>query len=192
MAIVKKHKKTGNQIDLNNIKFINEKIESRLLQSVIFENSEFNEIIFKDCDLTGSVFFGCKFINCSFSESVLNKCEFHDCAFTKADFKNSQLVKTEMNNCKLPFLTFSKCNLDWSFLNNYDLREVHFDDISLEGAIIVDCKLFNTKSNIINFGEKHLAKIVNIDFSSELNKSRVIHKNEFLELIKWKKENNGI
>ena len=181
-----KNSNAGVQIDINNIKLLKEQVLSKLLLSSIFEKTEFNDIVFKNCDLTGSSFFNCSFKRCNFSHSLLNKCEFYDCVFEDVIFDNIQLVKSELNNCLLPYSAISDSNLDWSYFNNCDLREVHFKGITLEGAIFVHCKMFNSKKNSMSFGTKYPSKLIDIDFSSEGNNSIVIQKNEFLKRIVWK------
>lgn len=174
----------GTQIDLNNIKFSNELIQSKSLQSSIFEKSVFQGMIFENCDLTGSSFFNCVFKKCEFHEILLHKCEFQTCCFENTTFENTQLTKSDFNGCTLPYSKFSGCNLDWSFINNSDLREVYFNNVSLEGAIIVDCKLYNTNKNKINFGKKFTPKISDIDFSLNGDNSKIIQKEELLKLLK--------
>lgn len=171
------------QLDLADKNFHTEELNSKKLHSSTFENVVFDDIMMKHCDLTGSYFFNCTFKECQFLDVLLNKCEFHDCSFENSSFKNVQLIKSEFNRCELPEIKLADCELGWSFFNLCDLRNVYFNGVLLEGAIITDCKMFNQNPFVIDLGEKFPAQIINIDFTPDGDGSTLIQKKEFLGLI---------
>ena len=80
----------------SNILYYPESLESTVREPLIFRNSIFSEISFKDTDIRNVRFIRCRFETCLFIGASLTDCEFVNCTF-----KSTNTSKLKIANCLL-------------------------------------------------------------------------------------------
>lgn len=174
------NQKEGKQLSLENSTFKAEWLKYPLY-AAIYQKVIFKNINFIKTDLTGSYFFNCIFEQCQFENSRLHKCEWYDCNLEQTIFSNTLLTKSDFNNCNFKQAHFEVCNLGWTYCNSCDFREVDYNEVSMEGTIIVDTKMYTSKRTKIDFGKKFPAKLQNIDMSVVGDGSEVVGREAVIE-----------
>jgi uncharacterized protein YjbI with pentapeptide repeats len=134
----------------------------------ITRNTEFNNCLFKSCDLTGSEFALCKFIDCVFEDCNLSMINWGRSTVNNVVFKKCKLLGVNFSLCEdfLFQVRFESCMLDYSsFMNKKmfktmfvksSLKEVTFTEANLNGSVFDDSDLSgavfsNTNLTAVNF-----------------------------------------
>lgn len=97
---------------------------------------------FKNCDfsyalLIDSVFTDCTFINCRFVKTDFSGTDASDTDFSGSDFTRADLTNAIMKGANLTDSLFN-----WAWLVKTDLRDAILERVQLQGARIVETKLY--------------------------------------------------
>src|SRR5476649_807658 len=99
----------------------------------VINGTEFNNCLFKKCDLSNSEFALCKFIDCVFEECNLSMIKWGRSTLNDVVFKQCKLLGINFSLCEdfLLSVRFEACNLDYSSFMNKKLQKTHFIKSSL-------------------------------------------------------------
>ncbi|MCW3806224.1 pentapeptide repeat-containing protein [Plebeiibacterium marinum] len=142
---------------------------------------EYNDCVFKNCDLSGSVLIGSVFEECEFINCNLSNVRITDVAFRDVSFVNCKLLGIQFSECNTfnISLSFKECILDFasfyrlkikatSFIN-CRLSQVDFVEANLTKSSFVNCDLAGAVFERTNLQEVDFRTAVNVVLDPELN-----------------------
>jgi len=100
------------------------------------EPGEYEECVFRNCDLSESALRGFTFLNCDFDGCNLSNAELADCSFQECHFSACKLVGLQFHEAKaFGFeIQCEKCNLDHCVFYQMDISRCTFSGCSLVEA----------------------------------------------------------
>lgn len=146
---------TLKDIDLSYADFSSSWIEANRFENCLFENTDFT-----DSSDHGNKFEECIFQNCKFRLAVLgyDGSQFRNCVFRKCEFQRANFIRTEFVNTD-----FIGCRL-----KGIDFGASSFDNCKFEGLLedVWFRGTFPLESDIIEFGQPKLNKMLNVSFEN--------------------------
>ncbi|MEJ2613649.1 MAG: pentapeptide repeat-containing protein [Ignavibacteriaceae bacterium] len=167
------------------------------MQSLYFEDKNFNKINFEEKPLKKGEYEKCEFTNCSFYKSDISEILFVDCIFKACNLSLVEVSETTFNNvsftdCKLMGIHFENCNdfgLSFKFENcildhssffrkkirnthfkNSQLIEVDFTEADLTGSVFSGCDLKRTIFDNTIIEKADLRTSFNFSIDPEINR----------------------
>jgi fluoroquinolone resistance protein len=147
----------------------------------VTRNTEFNNCIFKGCDLTDSEFALCKFIDCVFENCNLSMIKWNRSTLNNVVFKGSKLLGINFSQSEdfLFSVRFESCMLDYSsfmskklpkttFIKS-SLKEVTFTEAILAGSVFDDCNMNGAVFNRTDLTGVNFSTAQNVIIDPELN-----------------------
>ncbi len=146
------------------------------------EKGEYEDCIFKNCDLSESdlntyIFTDCEFVNCNLSNTNIQGTAFRDVKFI-----NCKLMGIQFSECNLFSLTFTfeDCILDFSsfyllkikntLFKNCRLIQADFVEAELNNSNFINCDLSGAMFERTNLEKVNLSSSFNFSIDPELNK----------------------
>ena len=127
-------------------------------------NREFEDCVFKNCDLSNSNFAYNSFLDCEFINCNLSMTSLAGTSLKNVKFKNSKLLGIQFNECEdfLFEVAFEDCILDYAVFSNKKMPKTNFINCSLQDVTFI--KTYLTQSVFDNcnlegaiFNESQLA-----------------------------------
>lgn len=147
----------------------------------IVRGGEYNNCIFKKCDLKESQFVQTKFIDCIFEDCDLSMIKLDRCTLTHASFKGCKILGVNFSHCEdfLFSVEFDSCVLDYSsfmtkkmtktrFIRS-SLKEATFTGADLTGSVFEECNLLDTVFRQTNLSSVNFSTAFNFIIDPELN-----------------------
>lgn len=113
-----------------------------------FDGQVWDQISFRDQDLSQVTFSHCRFVSCDFSSLVLSGTRFENCEFSECNLSNTVISNTRfdevvLRGCKLAGLNFGAIDtLAFGLrLEGCLLRYVNFSQLRWRKAVVQDCDL---------------------------------------------------
>ena len=73
------------------------------------------------------------------------------------------MTRVDFSRANLAHANLTKCDLGWSWFTEADLRDATLDGVDLDGARLVETKLYNKRRFTLSATEQTLVKGVHID-----------------------------
>ena len=89
--------------------FVGERLDSKTLSGLRFEQCTFADISFKEAQIEACSFLDCDFIDCYFRKSLVTKC-----IFTSTKFQDCDFSKIKVRECEFKYATFEACFVDFT------------------------------------------------------------------------------
>jgi fluoroquinolone resistance protein len=113
-------------------------------EDCVFKNCNLSNAVFRNCKLQDITFTDCKLIGANFSQSKdFGFCLlFENCLLDYVSFDRKRMNKSVFKNCKMHSVNFTQADLSKSALINCDLYETLFANTNLSGIDFTTCKNF--------------------------------------------------
>ncbi len=147
----------------------------------ITRDTEFNNCVFKKCDLSNSEFALCKFIDCIFENCNLSMIKWGRSTLSDVVFKHCKLLGINFSLCEdfLFSVKFESCMLDYSsfmskkmpktvFIKS-SLKEATFTQAGISGSVFNECDLLGTVFNGTDLSSVNFSTAFNYIIDPELN-----------------------
>ena len=137
----------------------NKTFEKVVYTGQVIRGREFQDCIFKQCDLSGSEFSDNKFIDCVFEgcnlsllklgNTALQSITFKDCKILGVNFHECSdfLFSVSFDNCIIDFASFSGKKMPKTAFIKSSLKETSFVQAILTGSKFDQCDLLGTLFN---------------------------------------------
>jgi fluoroquinolone resistance protein len=162
--------------------FTDQTIEKKNLKEHPLSKGEYENCVFKYCDLSNAdlsefVFMDCEFVECNLSLAVLTKTSLRDVVF-----KNCKMLGLRFEHCNDFGLSiaFEKCTLDHSSFYQVKLKktsfkgsqlhEVDFTESDLTASVFTDCDFTNATFDNTILEKADLRTSVNYSIDPETNR----------------------
>lgn len=121
------------------------------------DDTEFENCVFRGCDLSNFVVAGSDFVDCRFEGCNLSMFVPNHCGMKQVAFADSKLVGVDFTKCtEFAFsVSFARCNLDFARFMKMPLKSTRFDTCSLREAQFGEANLTNA-----SFAECNLDRAV--------------------------------
>jgi len=148
----------------------------------VIRHTEFNNCLFKQCDMTDAEFALCKFIDCVFEDcnlsmikwgkSTLNNVVIKKCKLLGVNFSHTEdfLFNVRFESCMLDYSSFMRKKLPKTTFIKCSLKEVTFTDAILTGSVFEECDLNGAIFNGTDLIGVNFATALNVIIDPELNK----------------------
>jgi uncharacterized protein YjbI with pentapeptide repeats len=147
----------------------------------VIKSTEFNNCVFKKCDLSNADFHLCKFIDCVFDGCNLSMIKLGRSTVSNVVFKNCKLLGINFSLCEdfLFSVRFESSMLDYSsfmskkmlkttFLKS-SLKEVTFSQAIISGSVFDESDLSGVVFNGTDLSSVNFATAMNFSIDPELN-----------------------
>ena len=158
-----------NKVLISNKNFAVEKTDR-----VEYENCEFSNCVF--ADLKGIDFEDCVFKNCNLSNAVFRNCKLQDVTFTDCKLIGANFSQSKdfgfcllFENCSLDYASFDKKRMNKSVFKNCKMRSVNFTQADLSKAALINCDLYETLFANTNLWGMDFTTCKNFLIDPELN-----------------------
>lgn len=157
-------------------------IENQNIDEVSKYGTEFDNYLFKDCDLSNSALSNYKFIDCVFdncnismtklSDTVIRDCEFNNCKMLGVNFFecNDFIFTCKFDNCIMKYASFKNMSIKGFSFNNCNMDEVDFFAANLSGSILKLCSLHRAIFSDTNLEKADLSTAINFSIDPDRNK----------------------
>ena len=147
----------------------------------IINGREFQECVFKQCDLSESNFGNNKFIDCSFegcnlsmlklANATLSNVVFKDCKILGVNFHECSdfLFSVEFENCVLDYASFANKKMPKTKFSKSSVKEVSFIQANLAGSKFANCDLDRAVFNRTDLSTVDFSTAQNFDIDPEIN-----------------------
>ncbi len=147
----------------------------------VIHGTEFNNCLFKKCDLSNSEFRLCKFIDCVFEECNLSLIKWGRSTLSNVVFKHCKLLGINFSLCEdfLFSVRFESCILDYSSFMNKKmlktffvrsrLKEVTFSQANISGSVFDESDLSGAVFNETDLSAVNFTTALNFSIDPELN-----------------------
>ena len=158
-----------------------DKIFNQSFAGIITRSVEFNNCIFKKCDLKDSQFIQCRFIDCVFEDCDLSMMKWDRSTLNNAVFKHCKILGVNFSHCDdfLFSVQFDSCILDYSsFMSKKmpktkfvrsSLKETTFTQADLNGSVFDECNLRETVFRQSNLTAVNFSTAYNFIIDPEIN-----------------------
>jgi len=159
----------------------NKTFEKIVYTGQLIKGREFQDCVFKQCDLSGSEFSGNKFIDCMFEgcnlsllklgNTSLQSVIFKDCKILGVNFHECSdfLFSVAFDNCIIDFASFSGKKMPKTTFSKCSLKEASFVQANLAGSKFEQCDLAGTMFNRTDLSSVNLATAYNFTIDPEIN-----------------------
>ncbi|MDB4925189.1 pentapeptide repeat-containing protein [Mucilaginibacter sp.] len=143
--------------------------------------TEYNNCLFKKCDLSNSDFMKCKFIDCIFDNCNLSMMKWSRSTLSNVVFKQCKILGVNFSLCEdfLFSVRFESSILDYSsFMNKKmlktyfiksSLKEVTFSQANIAGAVFDQSDLSGTVFSQTDLSSVNFSTALNYTLDPELN-----------------------
>jgi fluoroquinolone resistance protein len=155
--------------------------ESISFAGQITRDVEYNNCVFKKCDMADAQFLQCKFISCVFEHCNLSMIHLNRTTLTDSVFKDCKILGVNFSQCQdfLFSVRFETCLLDYSsfqqkkmpktkFIKS-SLKETTFTQANLAGSIFDECNLLETVFRNTDLTGVNFSTALNYIIDPELN-----------------------
>jgi fluoroquinolone resistance protein len=169
-------------------------MESKIHDDKTFENisyaekltrdTEFNNCVFKKCDLNNSEFILCKFIDCVFEECNLSMIKWDRSTLSSVVFKHCKLLGVNFSLCGdflfsvrfessiLDYASFMRKKMPKTNFIKTSLKETTFSNAILAGSVFDQCDLSGTVFSATDLSAVNFSTSFNYIIDPELNNIR--------------------
>ncbi|MBC7485240.1 MAG: pentapeptide repeat-containing protein [Cytophagaceae bacterium] len=160
--------------------------ENKTFEKIVYSgkeirNREFEQCIFKDCDLSDSTFAHNRFTDCTFIGCNLSMMKLSGTSLRDVTFKHCKLLGINFSECEdfLFHVGFENCILDYASFTrkkmtktkfiHTSLKQVAFANANLANAVFDDCDLADAVFNATDLKEADFRTANNYIIDPELN-----------------------
>ena len=159
----------------------NKNFEKITYAGQVIRGREFQDCVFKQCDLSDSEFSGNKFIDCVFDGCNLSMLKLRNTALQSVTFKNCKILGVNFHECSdfLFSVTFDNCIIDFASFSGKkmpkttfvksSLKENSFVQAILTGSKFDQCDLSGTLFNRTDLSSVNFANAYHYTIDPEIN-----------------------
>lgn len=159
-------------------RIFDKKLDSSSLMKLSLLNCNFDTV-----DFGGSFISECEFNTCTFNHTRFLKAEFENCTFTNSTIIDCSLDKVSFDETNFTSCQFKKISLLRAYFHCCQFMETNFDEISLNGAVVIDSKFYQFNRCIDLKGDFSFEQILKV-LNSIPSKKYFNIKNEVWENIR--------
>lgn len=152
--------------EIDNMESQYEKEFNKVVFTNNFEVQEYESCIFNGCNFEIQILGESRFIDCRFIECNFSSCNLNHTAFRDVNFKDCKLIGLRFDMCnQFGFaINFENCVLDYSMMNEVDLRKSKFKNCSLievdfSFAILTKSKIYNCNLSRAKFERSEMQEL---------------------------------
>ncbi len=157
-------------------------IENKSAEEISKQGTEFENYLFKDCDLSNSVLSNYKFIDCVFdncnlsmvklSDTVIRDSEFVNCKILGVNFFecNDFIFTCKFVNCMMKYASFKNMNIKGFEFTDCNMDEVDFFAANLSNSVLKRCSLHRAIFSDTNLEKADLSTALNFSIDPDRNK----------------------
>lgn len=156
------------------------------LESMIYENCNFEACDFASQDWSNIKFIDCTFESCNLTlikvlNSAFQTVRFTDCKMVGLHFEQANRLGFEIHvkSCNLEASCFFQIALKGSSFDQTNLRAVDFSEANLEGVKLTNCDLLETVFDKTGLFKTDFRGSINVQLDPERNKLKTAYFNSY-------------
>lgn len=157
--------------DLNDITNLDE-VKNKLIdvqnsKAIEFDDIDFSNCVFNECDLEQSTFEDASFLDCIFNKCNFSNVSFNKSSFIRCEFNNCKLIGTSLIDSRIYNVIINLSNANYLNLASNSMENVKFNDTSLKSSYFQDDELKNVyfEKAVLNQAQFLKTSLKNIDLS---------------------------